>query len=80
MKKILGYKINNLPVERVTVPKGADIIVALDFNGEPTVFAVIDPDETETEQQTVFRVTTGKLFDDKVADSRYIGSFTVANY
>lgn len=80
MKKILGYKLKNVPVEKVEVPLGAEIFAAMDVNGEPTVFAVINPDELRTEVRTVYRLTTGKPFDDKIAEKGYIGSFTVANY
>ena len=80
MKKIQGYKLKNVPVDKVEVPLGAEIFSAMDVNGEPTVFAIIDPDEVRTETRTVYRITTGKPFDDKIVKKGYIGSFTVANY
>lgn len=80
MKKILGYKLKNVPVEKVEVPLGAEIFAAMDVNGEPTVFAIVNPDELRTETRTVYRLTTGKPFDDKLSEKGYIGSFTVANY
>jgi hypothetical protein len=80
LRKIQGYKLNNLPVEKIKVPLGAEVFSALDVNGEPTVFAVIDPNEVATQEVTVYRVTTGKPFDDKISSKKYIGSFTIANY
>jgi hypothetical protein len=76
----MGYKLKNVPVEKIDMPYGSKIIAALDVNGEPTVFASIDPQELKMESRTVYRLTTGKPFNDKIVEKQYIGSFTVANY
>lgn len=62
------------------MPVNSDILVAMDVNGEPTLFAVIDPAELATEERTVYRVTSGKPFEPSIANNVYVGSFTVANY
>lgn len=80
MRKIVGFKLKNVPVEKVEMPVGARIIQAMDVNGEPTVFADIDGDQKLTELRTVYRVVTGKPVDPAVLGKVYIGSFLIANY
>jgi len=78
MKKILPYKLNLLPVEKLQLPVGAQILTILDFNGEPTLFAVVDPEQVEKEERVVKMAATGKEFD--LGGFSHIGSFPVANY
>jgi hypothetical protein len=80
LKKILGYRLKNVPFAKVVMPLGARVISAMDVNGEPTVFAVVDPGELKTEEKPVYRIETNKFYADQISDNRYIGSFAVANY
>ena len=69
-----------LPVEKVVMPVGAKILTAMDVNGEPTVFAVINQEEQKTVERTIYRITSGKPCDPDILKLPYIGSFSVANY
>lgn len=80
MRKIQGYKLKNVPVERVEMPLGSRILVAMDVNGEPTIFADIDGEETLTEMVPIYRLVTGKPVEANILAKRYIGSFLIANY
>jgi hypothetical protein len=80
LKKILGYKLKNVPIETIDLPKRATIVTALDVNGEPTLFALINVEEKETDERVIHRIETGKSQLDSIAQFVYIGSFAIANY
>jgi hypothetical protein len=80
LRKICSYKLKNIPKEDVTIPAGAGILSAFDVNGEPTLFAVIDPAEKEVEVRTIYSFKTGTSYSNGLDCYRYIGSFSIANY
>lgn len=80
MRKILSCKLKNLPLEKIELPIGSQIVGVMDVYGEPTLFYHFDMLETKNEVRTIYRVTTGKPVDDSVIDRDYIGSISIANY
>lgn len=79
MRKILGYILKNVPINKIELPVGSRIFAAMDVNGEPTVFADIDGEERVTEFQSVYRVVTGRPVDQDILSKVHIGSFMIIN-
>ena len=80
MRKVQSYKLKNVPVEALMLPRGASIVTAMDVNGEPTLFAMVDGDEPEVTKRIIHRIQTGYPQADTVERFSYIGSFSIANY
>jgi hypothetical protein len=80
LRKILGYKLKNLPLEKIELPVGSNIMNVMDVYGEPTLFADVDMHETQLEFRSIHRVTTGRPVEEEIVSKRYIGSISIANY
>ena len=80
LRKIQEYKLKGLPVETVHMPLGAEILTAIEVNGEAVVFAIVDPDEPTAFGCTIYRIATGKSVDRAMLSKDHIGSFVVAGY
>lgn len=73
MKKIFKY---SLPVQEkieVHLPIGADIIRVDDVDGLFWLWAVVDPECTETEPRWIECYKTGQPIETVVADLKYLG-------
>lgn len=76
--RIFKSKLEAESRQLVTLPKGAEFISVGVQNEFPVVWALVDGDETETEQRVIRLVTTGEDFD--ASGCTHIGTVTIQGW
>jgi len=77
MKVIYKYSIRT---PQVTIQKNAQIVkVGLDYNDEPCIWAIVDPNE-ENEKRNFIIVGTGESWSNDLGDFKYIGTYFDGGY
>ena len=80
MKKIFSYNMKGIDFEPVTLPINSTILGVKDIYGVPTLFALVDPDETREEIVAIRRFRTGIPIKNAIEGMRYLDSMLEANF
>lgn len=64
---------------KLTMPKGAEILTLMTQQGQPCIWALVNPDEEQVEKTFEIYGTGHPIDDNPLGERKYIGSFQVFN-